>query len=115
MLEEWKSLTGASPEQIQDEASVGISPSTSLTTRNWFLWVKIMAMLFGAGAVGLSATTRASVSYPARGLRIVYNTFNTTAEQVDYWWSMVEHRSPGKDEPLPNIMFVKPHKVGSSS
>ncbi|CAM9857215.1 unnamed protein product [Discosporangium mesarthrocarpum] len=36
-------------------------------------------------------------------------------EQIDEWWASIEHASPVETVDLPNIVFIKPHKVGSSS
>ncbi|CAN0013589.1 unnamed protein product [Discosporangium mesarthrocarpum] len=36
-------------------------------------------------------------------------------KEVDKWWATIYHFSPPQTVDLPNILFIKPHKVGSSS
>ncbi|CAM9300295.1 unnamed protein product [Discosporangium mesarthrocarpum] len=75
-----------------------------------------LAMLFGAGVfcVSVRPSTSSDVSHPRRRMDIS-NQYATREDQIDRWWSEVEHSVPWEIGGLPNIMFVKSHKVGSSS
>ncbi|CAM9594942.1 unnamed protein product [Discosporangium mesarthrocarpum] len=85
--------------------------------------------LLGMGIVGLSAIMRPTdrdshlrrmlLAQDTQGTIMMegYTTsvVETTEDDVSNWWSKVEYLPPGKIEGLPNILFIKPHKVGSSS
>ncbi|CAM9240950.1 unnamed protein product [Discosporangium mesarthrocarpum] len=110
----------------EDVEMAGSSPPVSSLsfTLNWIL-LAIGVVMLGGTVRDLSSSFILSSGHDSnprdhRGRRMhvpdtSYTSYITREDQINHWWSKIKHLPPGKLEGLPNILFVKPHKVGSTS
>ncbi|CAM9535514.1 unnamed protein product [Discosporangium mesarthrocarpum] len=134
LIEDVELAGNSLPEQIQDKKKchlvevvevAGSSPVSTPTSQKWVFRSTRLAML-GALVLGLLGNIKRKFCFSPMekvGERLLAEVstrtdgnYTTRKDQIEHWWSEVENRSPAEHvEGLRNIIFVKPHKVGSST